>query len=158
MGATTYISQGTYNGVPYVYKQLKSAAEIQANVMADAAVLGITFMPIGKNEVCPEGTYKVALVMDLTDDPSCPNETRIETLNDVYTAIEIPDMDFHWYRQNSDGTWSHKRGLTNISCLDESGQVIYDPQMCDRSYDDANINYSVFVGYYAVSGYNPGSN
>ena len=70
-------------------------------------------------------------------------------MNDVYSAIEIPDMDYHWYRQNPDGTWSHKPGPSLVTNKDESRNIIYDPQICNRN--DGTTNYSEFVGYYAVS-------
>ncbi len=144
-----YLQQGEYNGYPYYYRQLKTGAEIQSNAMADAAVLGITFTPIGKNEVCPEGTYKIALVVDRTDDNSDINSKKRESLNGIDSYIEIPDMDYHWYRQNPDGTWSHKRGPTLVIDFDAALNKIYDPQICNRNY--GSTNYSEFVGYYAVS-------
>lgn len=67
--------------------------------------------------------------------------------------------DYHFYRQNADGTWSHKLGQSGIPTnLDGDGQVIYDPENCaqeyDIVYDDFGVqgshNYSVFVGFYAV--------
>lgn len=57
--------------------------------------------------------------------------------------------DYHWYIQNRDGYWSHKRGLEEISNLDASGKKITDPQTCNRNYGN-NFNYSVFCGYYLV--------
>lgn len=150
--SVTYKSQGTYNGYPYYYCQLKTGAQIQSNAIADASELGIIFTPIGKNEVCPEGTYKIALVVDLTDDPSYGNRIEYGYINGVYSAVEFPDMDYHWYRQNPDGTWSHKRGGTDVIDYDASGEIIYDPQICDRDY--GSTNYSIFVGYYAVSSSN----
>ena len=141
--------QGTYYGYPYFYLQLKTGLDIQSNASADANVLGITFEPIGRYEVCPEGTYKIALVIDLTDDPSIANYHQFDSLGDTAVYIELPDTDYHWYRQNPDGTWSHKPGQTAVINYDASGNTIYDPQICDRDY--SLVNYSVFVGYYAVS-------
>ena len=82
----------------------------------------VTFTPIGRYEVCPSGTYKVALV--------------------------VSSSDYHWYRQDSDGLWSHKRGLNPVKRTDESGNLIIDPYIADR--DD----YTTFVGYYAVKPWN----
>ncbi len=81
-------------------------------------------MGIGRYEVCPAGSYKVALV------------TYFESST---------NKDYHWYRQDSDGLWSHKLGHLAISRLDESGNPIIDPMLCDRD------NYPTFVGYFAVS-------
>lgn len=56
-------------------------------------------------------------------------------------------MWINWYRQNPDGTWSHKPGYGAVTNQDASGNIIYDPQVCDL--DDGYHNYT-FVGYYAV--------
>ena len=67
--------------------------------------------------------------------------------------VIAPGFDYHWYRQNSDGTWSHKQGHTNVTNVDASGDVIYNPQTCDRNYKSAHgplYNYTIFAGYYIV--------
>ena len=82
----------------------------------------LLFTPIGRYETCPVGTYKVALV--------------------------VSNSDYHWYRQDADGLWSHKRGTTPVKRTDESGELIIDPMIADR--DD----YSTFVGFFAVKPWN----
>lgn len=62
--------------------------------------------------------------------------------------VIAPGKDYHWYRQNPDGSWSHKRGHTEVTCVDASGKTIYNPQGCNRNY--GSINYSTFAGYYIV--------
>lgn len=76
------------------------------------------FRPIGQYEQCEPGMYKIAFVYS----------------ND----------DFHYYRQNPDGTWSHKRGGHPVKNYDESDNIIIDPQNCDRG------PYIHWYGYYAV--------
>lgn len=50
-----------------------------------------------------------------------------------YVALVIwPDNDFHWYRQDSVGCWSHKPGETAVRNVDNSGNPITDPLTCDR--------------------------
>lgn len=50
-------------------------------------------------------------------------------------------QDFHFYRQDKDGTWSHKQGWGyGPTKLDASGKVIIDPRKCDRKY--GRLNYS----------------
>ncbi len=90
--------------------------------------------------VCPEGTYKIALVY------YCESTEGIE-----HTG-------FHWYRQNPDGTWSHKSGQMPISSMDYGDcegirHVITDPLVCNRVCrdDDECFDYNMFGGYYAVS-------
>lgn len=80
------------------------------------------FIPIGRYEVCPEGMYKVALVI-------------------------APGSDYHWYRQDPDGLWSHKLSSFEVSRLDgenRDGNLIIDPQICDRA------GYTEFMGYFAI--------
>lgn len=57
--------------------------------------------------VCPAGKDKVALVVD-------------------------PGTDYHWYRLDSDGMWSHKPGGTQATNLDGSGNTISNPETADR--------------------------
>ena len=69
------------------------------------------------------GFYPVALVMD-------------------------PGHDYHWYRQDDNGLWSHKRGIRNARNVDASGNPITNPQTADRNYGE--YDYSVFCGYFYV--------
>ncbi len=52
----------------------------------------------------------------------------------------IPD--YHWYRLDSDGTWSHKPGGTNATNRDNSGNIITDPRTANRG------GYVHFCGFY----------
>ena len=50
-----------------------------------------------------------------------------------YVALVIwPQVDYHWYRQDNNGCWSHKPGQTPVVNVDNSGQPISDPSQCDR--------------------------
>lgn len=49
-----------------------------------------------------------------------------------YVALVVwPGVDFHWYRQNDNGCWSHKPGETPVTNLDNAGNLIADPANCD---------------------------
>lgn len=50
--------------------------------------------------------------------------------------------DYHWYRLDSSGKWSHKPGGTAATNLDNSGSLISDPRISDRGY------YSDFCGFF----------
>lgn len=83
---------------------------------------------ITATQKCPEGSYKGALVVD-------------------------PYHTYHFYRQNSNGLWSHKPGILDVTDKDASGQVIYFPHLADRNYkkeDDDGINYTDFCTYFCV--------
>ena len=114
---------GAAAGYPLSRWQITKERIVQY-VEYDSNKLGFVFTEIGRFEACPYGSYKVALVV-------------------------ATGQDYHWYRQNSDGTWSHKRGGLPVSNYDASGSNIYDPQLANRAY--SNANYSVFCGYYQVT-------
>ena len=66
------------------------------------------------------------------------------------------DFDYHFYRQDLNGDWSHKAGDNPISNIDASGNKITDPKIANRNYnktddvDDDNNDYNIFCGYYSV--------
>ena len=59
--------------------------------------------------------------------------------------VKAPDpmyQDFHFYRQDKDGTWSHKQGWGyGPTKLDADGKVIIDPRYSNRNFKP--FNYSV---------------
>ena len=82
---------------------------------------GSIFKKVSKYEICPIGTYKI--------------------------AVAYYSEDYHFYRQNSDGTWSHKPGLTSVINTESanSNNLIFDPEECNRG------NYIYFIGFYAIT-------
>ena len=59
-----------------------------------------------------------------------------------YVALVIwPGADYHWYRQDDVGCWSHKPGQTAVRNVDNSGKTISDPKSCDRG------PYTIFCDY-----------
>ncbi len=66
--------------------------------------------------------------------------------NAYYVALVIwPGTDFHWYRQDRTGCWSHKPGQTPVRDVDNSGNKIIDPRSCNRG------PYTNFCGYMTVA-------
>ncbi|MCE7929701.1 MAG: hypothetical protein DYG91_14580 [Chloroflexi bacterium CFX7] len=60
-----------------------------------------------------------------------------------FAALVIwPGRDFHWYRLDAGGAWSHKPGQTPVRDTDNSGNRIGDPRTCNRG------PYTDFCGYY----------
>lgn len=55
-----------------------------------------------------------------------------------------PGVDFHWYRQDANGMWSHKPGKTAARNTDNSGNPIGDPRTADRG------PYTQFCGCFCV--------
>jgi hypothetical protein len=50
------------------------------------------------------------------------------------TLVVWPGHDYHWYRQDNEGCWSHKPGATAARNYDNSGpgHLIADPKTCNR--------------------------
>lgn len=74
---------------------------------------------------CPKHYSKIALVVD-------------------------EDEDYHFYRQDSNGYWSHKPGSTDVKNTDGTGHPIYDPQLASRIYKEAGLDYNEFCSYLCV--------
>lgn len=56
------------------------------------------------------------------------------------------NMDYHFYRQDKSGLWSHKAGPRPATNLDEGGNLMFDPAQADRG------NYTNFQGFFYVPG------
>jgi hypothetical protein len=90
-----------------------------------------------KDDIIPCNHYKIALVID--------NNSK--------------DKDYHFYREDLNGFWSHKTGKDQISNKDASGNLIKDPHNADRNYkdleDDDDNNYNFFCSYYSIPFHEP---
>jgi len=68
-------------------------------------------------------------------------------------ALVNSGFDFHWYRRDDDGTWSHKPGASDATNLDAGGQLILDPSGANHNYGGAaegGRNYDNFCGFMCV--------
>ena len=69
--------------------------------------------------------------------------------------VIAPNQDYHWYRLNADGTWSHKPGSEPVTNRDASDKIIIDSKKADRDtshcYGKGAPNYTEFIGYFEVS-------
>lgn len=100
---------------------------VVSRVQLDAEELNFSFVEISKYTKCAPGTYKVALVID-------------------------NGIDYHWYRQNTDGTWSHKLAWLPVTNLDASDNIIYDPETCDKDYSNiGGGNYNDGIKFFQVT-------
>jgi len=59
-------------------------------------------------------------------------------------ALCVSPWDFHWYRKQRSGRWTHKPGPDPVTQLDEAGHPIADPRTADRG------PYTQFVGFLTV--------
>ena len=65
------------------------------------------------------------------------------------------ENDFHYYRQDSNGWWSHKPGGRPVINVDSTGARIYNPELAARYYPaenaaDTELNYDSFCTYMCV--------
>lgn len=60
------------------------------------------------------------------------------------SIFDNPDTigDFHFYRRGESGAWLHKPGISDVTDLDDSGNLILNPETCNREW------YGNFLGYY----------
>ena len=60
--------------------------------------------------------------------------------------------DYHWYRQDRDGMWSHKDGSNKVKRYDALKRPIVNPELASRNYrwQGSNLNYEDFCGFYCV--------
>lgn len=71
------------------------------------------------------------------------------TAND-FTLIALvveKDIDFHWYRRDSNNMWSHKPGTSEATNLDNKDKPIKSPETADRG------PYKEFCGYFKIKNY-----
>lgn len=91
-------------------------------VAADGEVLGFTIREVNScDSEIPEGSWMVALGLSY----HCPSWDIFKLFPHMY--------DYHWWRKDEDGTWSHKLGANPISYTDNDGSPIYDPENCSRA-------------------------
>jgi hypothetical protein len=67
----------------------------------------------------------------------------------IYYAVSDDDPnDFHFWRQDHDGTWSHKVGARFPSQVDAENKPILNPEQSNRSFPSHNYAYG--CGFYCV--------
>jgi hypothetical protein len=108
----------------YTGRRGKSCSDIIMRTMATSNGLLSTH-----NHKCKKGYRKIAIVVDQR-------------------------RDFHYYRQDSDGWWSHKPGSTEVTNKDSYGAKIFRPDLASRCYkkikSDDGLNYDSFCCYMCI--------
>jgi hypothetical protein len=88
------------------------------------------------------------------DNPSILDATEKETCKKGYykgVLVVAPKRDFHYYRLNDDGVWSHKPGGTKTSVVDSNNKPILNPRLAGRKYGKkGSLNYTDFCSYFCV--------
>lgn len=102
----------------------KTCPNMLARIFGDNPVIKMTAF----ESQCPAGASKIALILDESDD-------------------------YHFLRQDSNGSWSHKPGGTNVTNVDAFGHLIRDPRLACYNYRAAGkgqLNYDIFCSYMCV--------
>jgi hypothetical protein len=55
----------------------------------------------------------------------------------IFLALDVGN-DYHWWRQDKDGYWSHKPGAGNVTNLDGEGKKIKNPLLSQRNFGRRN--------------------
>ena len=73
------------------------------------------------------------------------NKPKEKWINKAYIVAFVyePWVDYHWYRQDKGGKWSHKPGATRVKRTKKSGKGLPTGQY-------KSDGYSNFIGYYYV--------
>lgn len=126
-----YYSLEFFDGTPFYYSPtaiLRMVAEdFDSGIFGDGNFI---IKRTNKTDMCEEGTYKIALVFD--HDSVSP--------------------DYHWLRQNSDGSWSHKMAGDEPTSNDGDGNIIWDPENCNLDLEFFNYENNQFdVAYFMVT-------
>lgn len=118
----SYAQPGYAHGItlPNPYTGNGTCSDVTGGATADGLVVTTCDQGCG----CDECHHQVALVIK-------PNQ------NDYW--------DYHWYRKDRDGRWSHKMGQYPATNLDNSGDIITDPETADRG------SYTIFCGCFCAN-------
>jgi len=106
-------------GFPSLDKKYLNCPEVMKRTLADNP----NIKPSDAQQQCDMDSYKGALVVD-------------------------PGSDYHYYRLNDDGYWTHKPGYKPSTFYDASGNLITNPEKANRNY--GRLNYKDFCGYFCI--------
>ena len=71
------------------------------------------------------------------------NKSCLKGFYKIFLALDIAE-DYHWWRQDKDGYWSHKPGSTEVTNLDADGKKIINPLLSNRNFPHRNYNTPCF--------------
>ena len=111
---------GYVSGYPILNKTDYKCPKIMKRTLADNPNIYKT----SENKKCIPSHYKGALVV-------------------------APNRDYHYYRENDDGKWSHKPGYKPSTFFDSNNNYIKNPRKAARDYG-GTLHYKDFCGYLCV--------
>jgi hypothetical protein len=98
-----------------------------------------------KGKRCPDLIAR--LMGDVPDLKMTTFEQKCSPKSSKIALVVDEDEDYHFYRQDSNGYWSHKPGATEVTHLDATKRPIYDPELASRHYPDSSLHYDQFCSY-----------
>jgi hypothetical protein len=113
---------GYFSGYPYIEEKDYKCSSFYNRLKRDIPSLYLTTF----NKPCAKGFYKGFIAMD----------------------PKREDQDYHFYRQDKTGYWSHKPGRTDVIDYDANKKKIKNPLLANRKYK--YFNYSVPCFYFCV--------
>ena len=105
---------------------------------------------VSHSTTCP--TVSTAALADGLE--SSHVEKRCRDCSHIVALVIAPGEDYHWYRQDDNGLWSHKMASWPAGNLDGSDNIITNPESADRRVfngQDFIRDYSIFCGYFCVN-------
>ena len=124
-GECKYINPqpGHYRNNINVNFENTTCSRLTQRVLSDNPSIQITNF----SSKCPKGYYKGALTVH-------------------------PKYQYHFYRQDSNGYWSHKDGGSAATNKDASNRRIINPKHCNRNYPNKKkpVNYSDFCNFFCI--------
>lgn len=87
---------------------------------------------ISKDSNIKDGYYKICLFLNEKEDKHHNNYN-----------------DYHFYRQDNSGEWSHKDGWRKATNKDVKNKIINDPEYAQKRYVNKKYNYKL-VGYFMI--------
>ena len=104
---------------PLGYSDISSCKTIEERMLIDNPKIKKVNKKLNLNEI-PKGYYLIALACTKNND------------------------NYHFYRRDSSGLWSHKNGWRKATNKDNKRRLIIDPKYSDRG------DFKIFCGYYIV--------
>lgn len=99
----------------YEERTIKRMVFDDANYLSvkDRKEIGFSCAEVGEYDVCAAGSYKICFALDL--------------------GLLV---DYHWYRQDQGGFWSHKPSGGDVRDFDFDGNPICNPRYCNKRSND----------------------
>lgn len=106
------------------------------------------FEILGRNDYkCPKITKRT-----LMDNPGIYKTSLKKKCKPTHykgALVVAPKRDYHYYRLNDDGLWTHKPGYKPSTTMDSNNNLIVNPEKAARDYG-GTLNYKDFCNFLCV--------